>query len=539
MPDADELAFDEDRADYVERFFERLLLHTKGDYARKRFELSAFQSEGIIRPLFGTMRYDAERESWVRAYRIAWLELARKNGKSELLAGIALYLLIGDGEEGAEIYGAARDRDQAAIVWEVAERMVSLSPYLSRRLRIFKQSKRIVDERTNSFYRVIAADAAGNLGFNPHGVVFDEVISQPNADLWDALRTATGTRRQPLMVAATTAGNDGASFAASSHAEMERIEQDPARAPHVFVYMRNTPADADPWDEKNWHHANPALGDFLSMSALRDEALEARNDPSKENVFRQFRLNQWVQQTTRWMPLQTWDACGPDVWPRPDYVYAKLADRKCYAGLDLSSKIDLTSACLVFPVTEPDGAEHLYALWRFWLPESQVPKLDAHLGGKTAAWVKAGWITATPGDVIDYDTLYADLEADAKRFAIVDVSHDPWLAEPVRQELAKRNLTLYPVKQTYGGMSEPMKETMRLVRSTTLRHGRNPVARWHADSIEARADDQENIRPVKPDRNKSGRRIDGMVALIMAVDGWQRRNRKPASVYETRGMTTA
>jgi len=207
-----------------------------------------------------------------------------------MLAGIALYLLCADNEEGAEIYGAAMDRDQARKVYDVAARMVRLSPVLSKRLTVRDSAKRIVDEQTASYYEAIPADAGGNLGHNPHGIVFDEILTQKNGDLWDALRTGMGTRTQPLMVAATTPGNDPAGWCGQMHLEMERVAEDPERAPHILVFLRNLPMDSDPFDESNWAWPNPALGDFLSMQAIRDEAIEARNDPAKENAYRQFRM---------------------------------------------------------------------------------------------------------------------------------------------------------------------------------------------------------------------------------------------------------
>ncbi|MBB5154971.1 terminase large subunit domain-containing protein [Saccharopolyspora phatthalungensis] len=291
------------RAAHAVAFCAELCVHTKDKWARRPFVLSTWQRSDIIEPLFGEVTWDPEWESYVRRYQIGWIELARKNGKSELLAFIALYLLVGDDVEGAEIYGCAMDRGQAAKVFDVAARMVKLSPVLSARLVVKDHIKRIIDERTGSYYEVVAADAAGNLGHNPHGVVFDEVLTQRDARLWDAMRTGMGTRMQPLMVAATTAGDDPASFARSEHNECVRIMDDPDRARHRFAYVRNVPEDADPWDERNWPKANPALGDFLSIRSLRQEAEEAKNDPSKENAFRQYRLNQWVQQAHRWMPM--------------------------------------------------------------------------------------------------------------------------------------------------------------------------------------------------------------------------------------------
>jgi phage terminase large subunit-like protein len=283
------------RADHAVAFCHEICVHTKDRWARRPFILADWQREDIVRPLFGEVRWDDEAECYVRRFRIGWIELARKNGKSELLAFVALYMLCGDGVESAEIYGCARDTDQARLVFNVAARMVALSPVLSRRLRVIEHSARIVDEKTNSVYQVVPSDALGNLGSNPSCVIFDEVLTQPNGDFWNAMRTGMGTRLEPLLLAATTAGDDPSSFAKAEHDECVKIADNPDRAPHRFVYLRNLPSDADPWDEANWYHSNPALGDFLSLSSLREEALEARNDPAKENAFRQYRLNQWFR----------------------------------------------------------------------------------------------------------------------------------------------------------------------------------------------------------------------------------------------------
>lgn len=502
------------RAKHVAAFFSEVLVHTKARWARHAFDLATWQWEDIVCPLFGTVRWDPEAECYVRRYRIAWIEIARKNGKSELLAGIMLYMLVADHEEGAELYGAAKDRDQAGIVYQVAERMVKLSPYLSKRIVINKQGKRLIYEETGSFYQVIAADATGNLGQNPHGIAFDEVIAQPNGDLWTALKTGFGARTQPLLIAATTAGNDPDSFAKSEHDEMEKIAVDPSRAPHIFVYIRNVPREADPWDEENWKLGNPALGDFLSIQVLRDEAIEAQNDRTKENSFRQFRLNQWVSQITRWLSIDEWNACRGQLWPTPEWGIEQLLRKKCHAGLDLSSKLDLTAWTLLFE----DGT----VLWRFWAPEAVQKSLDKATGGKFSTWVKDGWVTLTEGNTIDYDAIYAAVEIDNGRFAIADITYDRWTGEPVRQEIVKRTgLVMTESATTYDRMTAPMKELGRLLKATELRHGGNPVAAWMADTLEAKspADDPERVRPVKPDRQKSGKRIDGMVTLLMAIEG--------------------
>lgn len=530
------------RADHAQKFCEELLVHTKGSYARRAFILADWQRDDIVRPLFGLVRWSAEHGQYVRRYEIAWIEIARKNGKTELLAAIMLYLLVGDGEESAELYGVARDRDQAALCFDVAARMVTLSPILSRRLEIKQVNRRIVDRKTASVYAVIAADAAGALGSNPSGVAADEILAWRDRSMWDAMRTGmgSGARRQPLMVAATTAGNDPSGFAAKMHEEMQRVSDDPERAPHVFVYMRNLPVEADPWDEANWAEPNPALGDFLSLEALRKQALEAKNDPSAENSFRQFRLNQWVSQASRWMPMHLYAASSGEPWLTPDQRREELAGRIAYCGLDLAAKFDLTAWCLIIPDTDGDECD---VQWRFWLPEGALAELDRRNAGKILPWVRQGWITVTDGDVIDYQRVYADIGADAEHFNIRAGGADRWSMMPVIQEIAQRTAlpvddALVLVEQTYKGMTPGMVELMGLVKEEKFRHHGNPVAAWCFDSVQVRRApyDPELIRPDKPERGATGKRIDAVPAAAMAVEAWRLRAAKKESVYDRRDV---
>lgn len=565
-----EVAFAPAWADRAQRFFERLLVHTKGRYARAPFVLTEWQRDEIIRPLFGSARFDAQLGAWVRLYTEAWLELGRGNGKSEIMAGIALLLLCADGEEGAEVYGAAADRDQAAVVFAVAQRMVELSPILSRRLDVVESKKRIVDRKTASVYQVIAADAAGNLGQNPHGIVFDEVLSQPSRDLYDVLRSGLGKRDQPLLVCATTAGNDPESFAAHEHSNALRVAEDPKREPTRFVYIRNLPRRAplaeveaegwvaiegsedeedgpdgapvttvelDPFAEPNWYHPNPALGDFLSLATLRAEAKAASLDPTKENAFRQFRLNQWVSQVTRALPLHVWDATAGLV------VEEDLEGREAFAGLDLAATSDLAALAFLFPPLDPEAPPQspegeIPVIWRYWCPAGAVAELDARTGGRLSVWARQGFVTITEGEVVDYDAeVHPAIAEGLRRFALADLNLDPWNSSQTIKWAEAEGITAVPVSQTFRALSPPTKELLALIRTRRLRHGGNPVTRWNADSLELKRDNSDNIRPVKPDRSKSGKRIDGILALIMALDGYLRRGGEDnRSAYEDRGL---
>ena len=526
------------RADKAVVFFAEMLLHTKGPKVRTPFVLADWQEHEIHRPLFGEVVWSTEWERYVRRYRIAHIVVGRKNGKSEYAAGCTIMLTVADDEEAAEVYGAAKDTKQAGKVFEPALRMTQLQPQLKARLKHNKNSRRLYDEKTFSYYEMITADAVGELGHNPHGFVLDEVLSQPDSSLWDALRTGAGARCQSLFIAITTETNEPYSFGAGLIDEAEAIMYDPKRAPHIFAWVRKLPTNdrelgrlrrhfkgrkdlpvsCDPFDERNWKWPNPALDAFKSRESLREQALEAHNDPTKENAFRQFQMNQRVQQVTRYIPMELWDANdGGEVWLRPDWKIETLLGQRCWAGLDLSSRLDLTAWCLLFE----DGT----AWWRFWVPDAIVPFLDQHTDGNFSQWCRAGWITATDGPSIDYDAVYAGIEEDWQRFAIANITYDKWSGEPVRQEIEKRTgLDMFESGTTYERMTLPMGEFMRKLKSHDYRHLGNPVARWMADALEAKSprDDPDRIRPVKPDRQKTGKRIDGLVALFMAEDARMR-----------------
>lgn len=444
-----------------------------------------------------------------------------------------LYLLVADGEESAEIYGVARDRKQASLAFDVAAQMVKFSPLLSKRLRITEYKKRIYDVRTNSFYEVIASDGMSALGSNPSGVGADELLAWPNSSMWDSMRTGmgSGARRQPLMVAATTAGNDTEGFAGLMHKEMEKIQEAPERSPHTFVYLRNTPMDADPWDEANWYNANPSLGDFLSIESMRKQALEAKNNPISEMAFRQYRLNSWSNSTVRWMQMYKWDETPGTVYKTGTDALNAFAGRECWFGMDLAARKDLCSICYVFP--SPDGS--LDALWRFWCPEAALEQLDRLNGNRFSGFVRDGWLTVTEGDVLDFQQVYADIEADSKRFQILGGDADKWSSDPVIQEIEARTYVreIFSYSNDFSHMSDSMHRIFEMVLEKKLRHHGNPLARFCFDSCEARVApyDPNLCRPDKPDRAIAAKRIDAVPAACMAVSAWWTRGQDAKSIY--------
>ena len=349
--------YDKDKADRAVMFIENLR-HTKGKWAGKRFWLLPWQ-EQLVRDIFGIVKENGKRQ-----FRTVYVEIMKKAGKSELAAAVALYLLYADNEPSAEVYGAAADRQQASIVFDVAKQMVSMSPALMRRSKILGATKRIINHSNNGFYQVLSAEVGTKHGLNVSGMVLDEVHVQPNRELYDVLTKGSGlAREQPLYFLITTAGTDTHSICYELHTKAQDIIDGRKHDPTFYPVIYGLKEDEDWADEDNWWKANPSLGQTISIEDLRAAFNEARENPAEENVFRQLMMNQWVKQTVRWMPMEKWDACAFPVDPK------ELEGRMCYGGLDLSSTSDLTAFVLVFPPSDEDGIYQVLPF--FWLPEER------------------------------------------------------------------------------------------------------------------------------------------------------------------------
>lgn len=515
-----EFHFDERAATVAVNFFEKLLVHVKGEWAGQPFKLQDWQREKIIRPLFGW-----KREDGTRRYRTAYIEIPRKNGKSSLAAGIALLLLFADDEYGAEVYSAAADRDQASIVFDLAKQMRDSSRHLATRSEAYKRA--IVVPETMSSYKVISADAFSKHGFNAHGVVVDELHAQPNRDLVDVLTTSTGARRQPLVVFITTAGFDRESICWEYHEYARQVLDGIIDDPTFFAYIAAADEKDDWLDEAIWRKANPGYGITVKEDYLHNEARRAEQVPAYQNTFRRLHLNQWTQQETRWMPMEAWDACG-------DPLNAKLLEgAACYGGLDLASSSDIASLVLCFPAE--DGEEERFAwLCFFWIPEENMIERARKDRVPYDAWSREGLIKATEGNVIDYGFIVRDIEALGEVYNIREIAFDRWGAFQVSQALEGLGFTMVGFGQGFASMSGPTKELLRLVLDGKLAHGGNKVLRWMADNVVVSIDPAGNL---KPNKAKSREKIDGVVAGIMALDR-AIRHEGGGSVYEERGILT-
>ena len=503
------------RVRHVVAFFSELLTHTKGDWARHPFTPAPWQRERVLAPLIGTVVYDERRGRYVRKYRILYLNVARKNGKTELLAGLVLYLLVADGEAAAEIYGLALDSGQAGLVFRVAARMVSQSPVLRSRLQVIRGAERIVDESTASFYAVAAGDAEGNLGEEPSGAVIDELLTQRGRDLFDTMRTSMGTRAQPLLLLATTAESDPVGFAATEREWSERIAEDPELEPERLVVIFRAADDADWTKPATWRQANPALDDFLDSRVLASECRTAQRNPAAERSFRQFRLNQPTSKVGRAISMPVWDETAGPV-PAAE-MWGELAGRECFAGLDLAATQDLAAYALIFPAD--DGAYDV--VWRHFCPAARLADLSRRTGGQAELWVARGELVLTDSAVTDYETIRTALNADRLVYSIAEMAFDPWNAVQLAVELGDDGWVMVPFAQSARNMSASSAELLRLVAAGELRHGGSGIARWQAGNAVTRTDGAGNV---KFDRQRSAEKIDGIVAAVMGLDRALRRS---------------
>jgi phage terminase large subunit-like protein len=488
------------------------LTHTKGPFARQTFNLRPWQVR-ILKQLF------KKRPDGRRQYRTCLLMLPRKNGKTELAAAIALYGLLADGETGAEVYSAAADRDQAGLVFGVAAQMLRNDPTLYEACYIVESQKRIVHPASGSFYRAISAEAYSKHGFNASMVIYDELHAAPDRRLYDVLSTSMGAREQPLLLVISTAGYDRHSILWELYAHAKKVQEDQAFDPTFLPILYEAPMDADWTSRRVWRKANPALGDFRSLEDLEILAARAQKIPAQENIFRRLYLNQWTEQSSRWMQMTSWDACLTPV------ARASLAGRKCYVGMDLSATTDLTALVAVFP--DERGFD---VLGQFFIPQERILERSRRDHVPYDEWARQGVLTATPGAVVDYEAIRRVLQQWAVEFSVQMVAFDPWNATDLVSRLQQQDgLLCVSMRQGFASLSAPTKSLELAVLGRRLRHDGHPVLRWNVSNVAVESDPTGNI---KPSKTASTERIDGVVALIMAIDLMDRQAQTVAPTYQ-------
>ncbi|MCH8851724.1 MAG: terminase large subunit [Planctomycetes bacterium] len=522
---AGDCTFDLVAAKKAIRFFECELCHVKGELARTPFYLERWQ-QAVIGNLFGWKRPDGTRR-----YRQCLFFVARKNGKTPMAAGIILYTLFEDAEPCAELYGAASEYKQASLVFEHVRGMIAANPDLADRCKVYNgQSKSVQLSSDFSTYRVVASGAGAIHGFNTSCYAIDELHCLPDSELVDALETSTGARRQPLGVFLTTSDYEREGSPCNAKHDYackvrDGIIEDPSFLPVIYEASVE-----DDWTvEDTWKKANPNLGVSVSLDYIRSACQKAQDSPRFENTFKRLHLNIRTQQDVRWLPMDRWDACAGEPVNLEDF-----RGRECWAGLDLAATRDLTALVLAFP--EDDGTVALLCV--FWIPKDTAYERERRDRVPYLQWIREGWLRTTEGDTTDYATIRRDINELVTEYGIrpQEIAIDRlFQGGQLGQELSEQDgLPVVGHGQGFLSMAAPTKRFEEMILSGEIRHGGNPVLRWHASNVSVELDAAGNM---KPSRKKSIEKIDGIVAAIMAVGRCVVRT-DTTSVYEERGLLT-
>lgn len=504
-----EFYYNEDLGSHVVRFFETFLCHSKGRFAGKPFSLLAWQKQ-MLEDLFGWVRVD----NGMRRYRMAYISTAKKSGKSTILAGLGLYMLLADGERGAEIYGAAADREQASIVFREAASMVRASPMLCGGVEVVDSRRSIVNRKEASFYRVLSADAFRAEGLNIHGLLFDELHAQRDRRLFDSLRYGGAARSQPMLVSITTAGYDRNSICYEQYSYAKRVLADWKVDPTFYPCIYEVEDQARWKEEEVWPDANPSWGVTINPTDFAAEAREAANSTSKQNGFLRYRLNCWTQQDTRWIKPEMWSACSlPPAEP--------LDGKPCWVGLDLAWSQDTSAMVAVFP--DADGGVDVLA--KFYIPADMMEDRERRDRFAYSQFVREGHIVATPGNVTDYDFIRRDVEEFCQKYQVRLVAVDPYNATHLSNQLDGLGIPVKRYPQGFAGMNAPSRQLETMLANGKLRH-QSPVLDWQSNNVAVRQNAEGLIRPLKPKQN-SGERVDGIIALVMAIGAWIGEEQKP------------
>lgn len=520
--------FSRKRAAKAIRFIEKACVHTKSVWKKRPFVLEPWQrgsawkdpdtglwrTDGIIAPAFGAVKWSPFWNQWVRQFGEIWIELGRKQGKSELMAALGLYLLIFDGEWSAEVIGAASDKRQASAVFNVARDMIILSPVLSKMadkgdLEIIDSRKRIVYKPTMSTYEVVSADAMANLGANPYAILFDEVLAQPDRTLWDYLAQGFGARPNQLLIGITTAGPDRESFAYQEHTHSVRVALDPSTDPNRFAYVAYVDEEADYADESLWPEANPGLGSFFDIDQLRKElkAAQEKGDLAAIANFKIFRLNQWGNDANRWLDMAIWDQ-SEDL--AGEFTDEDVRDVWAIGGLDLADTSDLVSWVLVWQTNERTMIKP-----HFWITRKAIENKHRRRKHLFLDWEQRGLITVIEGEAHDYDKITKHILNDIDTYKVSQLGYDQYQAPAIINKVEQQtDVVCVKVPQSTVRMNPGSQELTRLMGGRQLTANGNPILRWNAGNANYKRDSEGKI---KPDKLASRENIDGLTALVIAL----------------------
>jgi phage terminase large subunit-like protein len=506
--------FDTTRAAHVCKFVE-LLPHIKGEWAGRAIILEPWQIF-ILTTTFGWIDGTGRRR-----FKTCYTEVPRKNAKSTISSGVALYCLTADGEGGAEVYSAATTRDQARIVWEDARRMVERCAGLREKYNVQPMAHSIIAPGLGGTFKALSRDQGGNLdGLNVHCAIVDELHAHKTREVWDVLETATGARRQPLIWGITTAGFNRVGICYEQRTYTVKLLNGTFTDEEYFGIIY-TIDDADEWSApESWQKANPNWGKSVNPDDIARKARKALEMTAAQNNFLTKHLNVWVNADTAWMDLRAWQACAD-----PELLESDFEGEPCWAALDLASKTDIAAYIKLF---ERDGKIYLFG--RYYLPESAATDgRSSHYAG----WAKDGYFTLTDGNITDFEIIENDVRQDARRYEMQAIGFDPWQAQYMANNLQRDGLKMYEYRQTVQNMSEPMKTLEAWVKSNRLRHNNDPVLNWMVSNVVAHTDAKENIYPR---REMKENKIDGVVAALMAIGEYLTTQADGGSVYEEQGI---
>lgn len=511
--------YDAKAAKHAVDFIEKFCTHVKGEQAGQPIKLEKWQKEDIINPIFGWKRVDGSRR-----YRQVWVELPRKNAKTTLVTAIELYLFFCDHEPGAEIYFAAAAKQQAKIGFDIACDMIKQHPALAKRAEIFKNNIALRD--SSSFITALSAEAYSKHGFNAHGILIDEIHAQPNSELIDVLTTSVGSRRQPLTMYITTAGIKKKGHVAwELHRKAQSIMNGKVKDDEFLAVIYQAASGDDPFSEKTWKKANPNYGVSVKKEYLQAAAERARREPSFYNTFLRLHLNVWTSSDQVFIADSIWHKCNLDPLPE-EFFYGK----DCVVTFDLSATTDFTALCI--GTRDDAGVSHL-KVYTF-IPEVQAQ--GRNIREQIDVWAREGWIIKVPGKSIDYDFVYQKINELRSKCNITEVAYDRWNKNEVAKRLENDGAKLCDFGQGYKSMSPATKQFEKRVGEQKINHGGNPVMEWMVSNVAIEQDAAGNIKPTK---QRSTEKIDGIIAMIMADS---RLLEAPAdggnSVYEERGLLT-
>lgn len=491
------LTWDQAACNFALGFFSRLR-HSKGKkWAGTTFVLQPWQVF-IVGSLFGWKRTDGTRR-----FRVAFVEIPRKNGKTFLAAGLALLLLVADGEPGAEVYSAATKRDQAKLVFGEARRMVAQSAPLKQRVRPYRESLQL--KVGEGVFLPVSSEAHTLDGLNPSGIIADEVHKWPTRELWDVLDTATGARDQPLTLAITTAGDLEESIYSELHNHLEAVLQKTFTDDAFFGFLATADDGDDPAEESTWRKANPNWNVTVTAEKLRDTFRRMCRTGAGLNRFKRDHLCVRTAALNAWIPLDVWDRGKVDL---PD-----LTGQLCYGGLDMASTSDLAAFSRVYPVYE-DGSKRYRVRIKFWCAETARDSVGERLREVLRPWIDAGYIVEASGDQIDAREIKQAILDAANEGGLQEVAFDPYNARQLAAELQELGVQMFEFGQTMANYNEPTKELEAAIRTRRFEHDGNPVLRWMVGGC---VTVENGIGNIMPHRRKSRTKIDGIPATIMAI----------------------